>query len=193
MPVAWAIVIVVLWAVVIGLVLVVLGVIRQLTPILERIASGQAQAVRPAQGPPIGEPLPEFTGRGSNGETVAAADLRDGPGLLLFLHSSCGPCRILADELSTADLGGLAAELTVVTDPGDMGNLMLPAGLRVVLQSDDEISEALGVRVTPFAIALDGRGTVRAKRAVNTLAQLTRLAATVSPEPAATSDPVNAH
>jgi hypothetical protein len=193
MPVAWAIVIVALWVVVIGLVVVVLGVIRQLTPVLERLAaSGQAHAPKPPQGPPVGEPLPEFTGRGSDGQAVTAADLRGSPGVLVFLHSSCQPCTALADELSTADLTGLAAELTVVTDPGSTGNLMLPVARRVVLQSDEEISDALGVRAVPFAIALDGRGIVRAKRAVNTFAQLTRLAASASPVPVVITNPANA-
>jgi peroxiredoxin len=193
MPVAWAIVIIALWVVVIGLVVVVLGVIRQLTPVLERLAAGQAHAPRAPQGPPVGEPLPEFTGRGSDGEAVTAADLRGSPSLLVFLHSSCQPCTTLADELSTADLTGLAAELTVVTDPGSKGNLMLPVAKRVVLQSDEEVSDALGVRAVPFAIAVDGRGIVRAKRAVNTVGQVTKLAAIASPVPVVIADSANAH
>ena len=186
MPVTWAIVIIVLWVAVICLAVVVLGVIRQVIPYLERIAAGQAEPAGPlVSGPPVGEPLPRFTGRDGDGNIVTAADLRGRPGMLVFLHSSCAPCRILAGELAAADLGELADGLTVVTDPGGTQELALPAGLRVVLQTGDEISAALGVRVTPFAIAFDEQGTVRAKRAVNALEQLTTLRRAASAAPAA--------
>lgn len=197
MPIAWAIVVIALWVAVVFLAIVVLGVIRQLTPHLDRIASGQALAAgSPQQGPPIDGPLPEFTGRDRDGNTVTAADLRGGggPSLLVFLHSSCGPCRVLAGELATADLGTLADGLTVVTDPRGVEELALLACLRVVLQSGDEISDALEIRATPYAIALDERGTVRAKRAVNTVAQLNALAAAASPRTVADlPDPAPAH
>lgn len=187
MPVAWAIVIIVLWVAVICLAVIVLGVTRQVTPYLERIPAGQAEPAGPlSSGPPVGELLPQFTGRDGEGNVVTAADLLGRPSLLVMLHSSCGPCRILAGELATADLGELADRLTVVTDPDGTQDMRLPVGLRVVLQVNDEISAALGVRVTPFAIALDEQGTVRAKRAANTLEQLIALdrAASAAPAPA---------
>jgi methylamine dehydrogenase accessory protein MauD len=181
MPVAWAIVIIVLWVAVICLAVVVLGVTRQVTPYLERIAAERAQPAGPMMsGPSVGEPLPQFTGRDGDGNVITAADLRGRPSLLVFLHSSCGSCRNLAGELAAADLGELAHRLTVVTDVAGTQELALPAGLRVVLQADDEISDALGVRVTPFAIAFDEQGTVQAKRAVNALDQLTALSRAAS-------------
>lgn len=182
MPIAWAVVIIAVWVAVVCLAIVVLGMIRQLTPQLERIASGQSRAGGSReQGPAIDQPLPEFTARSSNGDVVTSADLRGGPAVLVFMHSSCGPCRALAGELATTDLGTLASSLIVVTDPDGTQDLALPAGLRTVLQFDDEISEALGITATPFALALDERGTVRAKRGVRGLAQLTALAAAASP------------
>jgi hypothetical protein len=110
--------------------------------------------------------------------------LRGRPGVLLFLSASCRPCLRLARELGESDAAArMAGSLTVVCDPEGSGILAFPAWLRVLTMSDAEGSEVLGVHGRPFAIAVDEKGMVKAKRMLNTITQLAELTASVSPAP----------
>jgi hypothetical protein len=179
MPLTWAIVIIVLWLAVICLAVIVLGVLRRVTPHLERMAF--REPLRTAdQGPAVGSRLPSFAAGHKNGAGVSDARLNNRPGVLLFLSSHCGPCRQLAGDMRKSDLAELASYLTIVTDHDGPDDLGLPASLCIVTQSDDKVSDALGVRATPFAIAVDGDGIVCGKQVANTVTQLANLAASVT-------------
>src|SRR5271155_5086470 len=112
MPIGWAIVIIALWLAVIALTVVVLGVLRQVMPYLERAGAQSAMPMpMPAQGPAVGSRLPGFAARDNHGDVVNAAQLRGKPSVLLFLSSGCSPCIALAEELGHADQGELAGSL----------------------------------------------------------------------------------
>jgi hypothetical protein len=172
-------VIIVLWLAVISLAVVMIGILRQVTSQLELIAAGQASPLANI-GPAIGTKLPGFAGSDGSGNAVTDADLRGQPALLLFMASRCAPCRKLAEDMTATGLGQLASMLTIVTDPEGPDVLGLPAGPRIVFQTANEVSKALSIRATPFAVAVDESGIVRGKRGVNAVDALAILAASAT-------------
>jgi hypothetical protein len=173
MPIGWAITVVVLCVAVAILSIVVLGLLRQITPVLERAAS--LGEFSPLSGPAVGSQLPHFAAEGPDG-LVTAEQLRGAPVLLLFLSVGCGPCHDLAEELSRADIGDLAPQLVVVTGAGGLRELGLPAGLRVLTETDSEVRGALSVTSSPLVIGVSPDGIVRSVDPVNTVGQLRGLA-----------------
>ena len=171
MPIGWAVVVVVLCIAVVVLAVIVLGLFRQVTPVLEQAAVGRAGPSPESQGPPVGHRLPDFT-TGGPGGAITAEQLLGRPSVLLFLSVGCGPCEQLAAQLRNADPGDLIDNLVVVTGPDGPRELRLPAGLRTLTEQDREISDPLSVIGTPFAIALDQEGIVTAARVTNTLEQI---------------------
>lgn len=182
MPVGWAVTVVVLCVSVVVLAVVVLGLLRQMVPLLERAAAAdRAGSASQSQGPPVGRPVPDFTVSGPGGE-FTAGQLRGQPVVLLFLSVGCGPCEQLAAQIRGADLGGLTSQLVIVTGPGGPDSLKLPAGLRVLSEQAREVSDPLSVIGTPLAVALDRNGIVKAVRVTNTLEQLNDTAASANAE-----------
>jgi hypothetical protein len=172
MPIGWAITVVVLCVAVVVLAVILLGLIRQVTPVLEQAAAViRTTPAIESQGPPVGHRIPEFTASGPDG-VITAEQLRGRPSVLLFLSVGCGPCEQLAAQLRDADPGDLTGQLVVVTGPDGPRELKLPAGLRILTEQSREISNPLSVIATPFAIALDPEGVVTAARVTNTLEQL---------------------
>jgi methylamine dehydrogenase accessory protein MauD len=179
MPIGWAVTIVVLWLTVVALAVIVLGTLRQLAPVLERAVAAAAGLGSFDQGPAVGQELPRFTARDTVGEPADDQQLRGEPAILVFLSSGCGPCQQLAEEMRAAGVGALASQLIVVTSPEGSSSLELPAGLRVLAETANEVSSPMRVHGTPFAVAVDADGVVRATEVPNTLAQLDSLAAVV--------------
>lgn len=180
MPVGWAVVIVALWIAFLFLAIIVFGILRQVTPHLERAA---VLAVRrpEEEGPPVGSRLSHFVARGEDDQPFTEEHLLGDSNILLFSRSECSPCENLAGEMRSSDIPLMAAHLTIVTDAAGRRDFDGLAGCRVIRESAREVQEALGIRGVPFAIAIDGNGVVRAKQPINTVAQLSRLAASVIP------------
>jgi hypothetical protein len=175
MPIDWEITVVILCVAVAALSIIVLGLLRQVTPVLERAAAtagGQSPLII---GPTTGNPLPDFTAAGADG-LMTGTQLRGSPAVLLFLTQGCGPCQDLAHQMRNADLGPLADQLVIITGPDDAQALGIPAHLMVLTERDRQVSDALSVNGTPFAIAVDPDGIVKAARVPNTIAQLEDLA-----------------
>ncbi len=176
MPIGWAITVVVLCVAVVALAIIVLGLLRQVTPVLERAAAGAAGSDLRMLGPAVGSLLPHFAARGDDGE-VTDEQLRGRPAVLLFLTVGCSPCKSLAEEMSRARLGDLASKLVIITGPDGPQELGIPPGLRILTELDKEVSGPLSVAGTPFAIAVDPDGIVRAAIVPNTMGQVDDLAA----------------
>jgi len=176
MSVGWAVAIVVLWLAVVTLAVVLLGVLRQVTSALDRLARQPATPMQ-ASGPAVGSTLPDFTAHDAHGEMVDAAQLREQSSVLLFLSPGCGPCRTLAEELTRSDPAQLAGFLTVVTEPGGVDELQLPAWLRVAVLPEDTQVELFGIPGRPFVIAADQDWSVRGTQLLNTVGQITDFAA----------------
>jgi methylamine dehydrogenase accessory protein MauD len=180
MPIGWAIAIVFLWLAVIALAVVVLGLLRQLMPLLERAVASTTEFAISAQGPLVGHQLPYFVARDAEGKAIEQQQFRGRPSLLLFLSAGCGPCKWLAEELGQADLGELADQLIIIAGPDAPEALGIPAGLRILTESANEVSGALAIRGTPFAVAVDPSGIVRASSVPNTVKDLDSLSSVLA-------------
>lgn len=158
MSAPWIVLVVALWAVMLLLVVVVLGLSRRVEQLQAGVVAGDAPAAMPPEsaGPVVGERLsiPEQyrellqMGHGTH------------PRLLLFMHSGCGPCISLAAQVSEsrgADGQHLlsGAHITLVTDE-DGATSFNHLGVRQAVVDDyPNLSREIGVPGTPYAVRLD--------------------------------------
>jgi hypothetical protein len=158
----WMALVIALWAVVLVLLVLVLGLSRRLQELSENsrqapvpVLTGSAGSVR---GPLVGSTidlLPPST-PGVDGEPAKHR-------IVLILNSSCGPCHMLGDEVIAAKEDGFVfdSDLVLITDEfgaefyGGLG-----AGT-VIVEPSNEVSRSLGVNATPYGLAVDATGVVR--------------------------------
>jgi hypothetical protein len=170
------------------LAVLMLGVLRQVAPLLEAV-SAQLEAVSAQLGASpghqsrmrlpgltVGNALPPFTARDAQGK-VTNDNLRGRSVILAFLSAGCRPCQLIAGQLAAEGTGDLTGRLLVVTAEGEPAALGLPPDVPTLIEDNHEVSEALTVLGTPFAIAVDAEGTVRGMTVPNTRADLAQLAA----------------
>ena len=167
----WAASYVVLWGVVVMLCLVVVALARQIGTLHLRLGPRGALEID-EEGPALGAAPPPFQTTDIDGAPVTIG----GPGeaqLLLFVSPGCGVCK---QVLPSVGVVAATAHMTpyVLTDagglPADGVLASRPATARVVPATD--IAPAYAVPGTPFVVALDDQGVVRAKGLVNNLEQM---------------------
>src|SRR5215831_9867608 len=181
MPVGWALAVVVIAVALLVLAVLMLGVLRQVAPLLEAVSAqlgvspGHQSRMR-LPGLTVGDALPPFTARDAQGK-VTNDNLRGRSVILAFLSAGCRPCQLIAGQLAAEGTGDLAGRLLVVTAEGEPAALGLPPDVPTLIEDNHEVSEALTLLGTPFAIAVDAEGTVRGMTVPNTRADLAQLAA----------------
>src|SRR5262249_56274968 len=74
--------------------------------------------------------------------------------------AGCRPCQLIASQLAAEGTGDLTGRLLVVTAEGEPAALGLPPDVPTLIEDNHEVSEALTLLGTPFAIAVDAEGTV---------------------------------
>lgn len=156
---------VILWALVIGLSLLVLALARQIGTLHLRLAPRGALELD-EEGPPLGEAPQPIDGRDADGRPVTVG----GPGepqLLLFVSPGCSACRDVLSSLPVAARVGRMRPVAIADHEELDGD-----GSAVPLVAGPDIARAYGVPGTPYAVILDRRGVVRAKGTVNTLEQM---------------------
>jgi hypothetical protein len=174
MPIGWAIAVISLWVVVVALAIVLLGILRQVIPALERATAMLSTAAGTDSivlGPGVGTQLPLALL-----SEIGAEATDHGRSVLLFMTPGCGPCKSLAEEMNRTDLSGMAAQLLIITSPDGRAELGIPIDVPIVPEREREISEPFSVSATPFAIAVDRDGIVQAARVPQTLADVVGLA-----------------
>src|SRR5215472_8939145 len=190
MPVGWALAVVVIAVALLVLAVLMLGVLRQVAPLLEEVSvqleavsaqlgaspGHQHQSRMRLPGLTVGDALPPFTARDARGK-VTNDDLRGRSVILAFLSAGCRPCQLIASQLAAEGTGDLTGRLLVVTAEGEPAALGLPPDVPTLIEDNHEVSEALTLLGTPFAIAVDAEGTVRGMTVPNTRADLAQLAA----------------
>jgi hypothetical protein len=161
-----ALVVATLWLV--ALTVAVVLVIRQIGLLTIRLTYSAPHGVADEHGPAIGSSVPETAASllGLNGDSRA----------VVFLSSTCNPCRDFATQASADQLG----EDTTILISGNPElargvAALLPKGAESVLDPiSQEVASAFGVGMVPFALYLsDGR--VRAKTYLNDPDELVRL------------------
>jgi hypothetical protein len=143
--------------------LLVLGLLRRVSPLLEQAESALRNAGSvpgPLQGLPIGAELPQFEARDIRGSVVTEADFAGTPAVVLFIDPGCRPCERLVAELRRGWEVQQGARLWVITGDGHESDLDLPGQATVLVQSDDRISRAFQTSITPHAFAIGVNGTI---------------------------------
>ena len=166
----WAASYVVLWFLVVGLCLVVVGLARQVGTLHLRLGPRGALEIDD-EGPPLGEAPVPIDATDTAGSPISIG----GPGeaqLLLFASPTCRSCAEILPSLSLVARAGSLTPI-VVTDADTSGAQTIAAqrvSARVV--SSPEAVRIYDVPGTPYAVVLDRRGVVRAKGTVNNLEQM---------------------
>ncbi|MHB1242467.1 MAG: peroxiredoxin family protein [Gaiellaceae bacterium] len=180
MSVPWIIAFVALSFVVLIVGLLVVGIQRRLSTVLEaaeavvRLSGTQFGA----GGLPAGSVVPNFEAYDEHGQPISSAVLLAEPAIVVFLASDCEPCHRLVAELSVNErVSTLGVDLVIVLSAGDVG-LRLPErdGLTVVSQRDREVANAFDTKAAPHAFAVGAERTIVASGTPNSFGQLEQLA-----------------
>ncbi len=160
-----AILVTVLVIAVLGLGVLVLGLIRRVTTVLEgaerqlRAAGTRASVLG---GLPPGSPVPPYRAVDRQGTPVGAEILQGDARLVLFVDAGCDPCMTLLEDLRQTPLlgrGGVPI-LVVATDTPAARRLPFPATATVLFQRDRAVARAFASEGTPHAFFVDANGIV---------------------------------
>lgn len=161
-----------LWAAVLTIVFLLLGVLRQIALIKWRLE--ELSAVTPSRigrdGLKPGARAPEFTLESVEGTAWSLADFAGQTRLLVFVQPGCGPCSELVPALNSLQQKGDVGVVAIST--GDQNENRAWAdqhGVRfpVLVQDRRQLSRGYEVFATPFAFLVDERGVIAAKGIVN--------------------------
>lgn len=160
----WMATIVGLWVVVVLLALLVAGLLRRLSSILER-AENTSDVHKPIQitGLRPGAHVPEFTVESIDGHTTSP--LRELAGrsvVFLLLSSGCAPCRQLAHEIEQTQVSTYPIELYVVLDEWEDWAPQPGSHMHVARQAGETASSALMSNAFPQAFLVDRQGDLLA-------------------------------
>lgn len=165
----WLVSYVVLWALVVALALLTLALARQIGTLHLRLGPRGALELD-QEGPPLGEAPERVDAHDLDGRPVSVG----GPGepeLLLFVSPGCPVCREVLPSLPVAArVGGMRP--LVVSDADDPRDAVPDGGTTPPVVLGPHVARAFGVPGTPYAVALDRLGVVRAKGTINNLEQL---------------------
>jgi hypothetical protein len=159
----WIVTFVALWLLVVMIGLLVLGTLRRIVPILERLESYTPAMSADAlpRGLPLGASVPEFEGERATGGQFGPSDLRGSPSFVLFLSDECRPCARFVRDLAKGRVPELGAKLVVVVDDASLADqFALAQGVTVLVQQERELADAFDSNVTPHAFALDADAIV---------------------------------
>lgn len=176
----WIVAFLALWAVTIGVALMLMGLLRRVSGLIE--AAEQRIGAQPALGGlPIGGVVPPFEVQGEDGAIVSSSDLLfSRPTVLVMLSPDCAPCQTLVDELQSLDqqMGHLPI---VAVLKGDRQSGFDPGGTLPFFY-DRTAFEAFDNTTTPFAYAVDAEATVVASGVASSIDSLRSLASTLQEE-----------
>jgi methylamine dehydrogenase accessory protein MauD len=166
-----------LWALVVVLSLAVLALARQVGILHERVSP--MGALMMDTGPKVGDPAPRLDLLGLGGQPVAIGATAAKSTLLFFLSPTCPVCRKLLPllrSLRQAEAQRLEVVLASDGPPPEHQAYRRKQGIEdlpYVLST--ELGMTFRVAKLPYAVLIDGGGTVRAKGLVNSREQLESL------------------
>ena len=172
MSLAWQVLVVALWVVVVCQTALVLVLYRQ----VGIVYLGRAPA-RSRDGLPLHSSAPEWKANDQSGQALSSEALRGSPLLLVFADPDCRPCQRLMPDLKTfADVHAGKINVIVAGSDDERANrdmierylLRFP----VLHQQDHELKGAFAVTATPFAYVIDEQGRIREKGIVNSMAHI---------------------
>jgi methylamine dehydrogenase accessory protein MauD len=166
----WAASYVVLWFLVIGLCLIVVGLARQVGTLHLRLGPRGALELDD-EGPPLGEapvPIDAF-------DTSGAPVNIGGPGeaqLLLFVSPTCRSCAEVLPSLSVVARTGTMTPILITDAEMAAARTIETTRINARVVSSPEAVRLYEIPGTPYAVALDRTGVVRAKGTANNLEQM---------------------
>jgi methylamine dehydrogenase accessory protein MauD len=163
----WLISYIVLWALVLGLGVLVILLYRQIGIMYLGTAEGVSR-----DGLERGVAAPDFALTDQYGNTHRLSNYRGRPVLLLFGSPHCSPCRTLLPQLH--DWAEAHPEIAVLwlnaASSDETLKFASDTGATLPIMSytpEDNLMDHYRVRVTPFMFFVDERGIVRSKGLVN--------------------------
>jgi methylamine dehydrogenase accessory protein MauD len=165
----WLVSYVALWALVVALALLTLALARQVGTLHLRLGPRGALELD-EEGPPLEEAPEPVDAHDLDGRPLTVG----GPGtprLVLFISPGCPVCREVLPSLPVAArVGGM--QPVVVSDAEDPRDAVPDGGTISPVVLGPNVARAYNVPGTPYAVALDRMGVVRAKGTINNLEQL---------------------
>ncbi len=161
-----------LWILVCVLSLVVFALTRQIGLLHERVAPVGALAI--ARGPEVGEFAPEIRVENLDGQSIriGGPDDRGRKTLLFFLSPTCPVCANLLPTLRRMVRSQADGTRLLFASDGPRAEHEAFCKEKGIANSDYLLSRELGlsfeVSKLPYAVLIDGSGTIRAKGLVNT-------------------------
>jgi methylamine dehydrogenase accessory protein MauD len=176
----WLLSYIALWVLVILLVVIVLGIVRQLGVIHIRLGLDE-NLLSTREGLEIGAVAPDFRAADvMRNREISLAELKGRSSIFVFVSPDCQPCQELMPHLTLFNKsrnGKVNLVLFSQSDPQTSLELTKAHKLSVPVISDPEggFLKLYQVRATPFAYRLDANGTVRRRGVVNNLEALEEL------------------
>jgi methylamine dehydrogenase accessory protein MauD len=165
MPDLWMWSYLVLWALVLILALLLMGLIRQVGLLQIRLSGGADRK----HGVGTGEnAVAKFDANTLDGEHVSAESLRGRPALLFFTGDACSTCRRILPAFSEITERRGPTLRTMIMARGSLAETRawadsLNVRSQVVADEDGAVAEAFGVSTTPQVLLLDETGKVHAR------------------------------
>jgi methylamine dehydrogenase accessory protein MauD len=159
---------------------IMLGLLRQLGLIQARLGL-EAGALITSEGLERGTKAPDFEGKElSSKEYIRFNELRGRRVLLIFLSSTCAPCRALVPHLNEVSSRFKSKVVTLAVCQGSEEACVEFAKLsnlqaKIVADSANFVGATYNVKFTPFAYLIDENGFVLIRGVANTSSQLEAL------------------
>ena len=168
----------VLTVAVLGLLLMILGLAREIGRVQVRLGPLGARMLD--TGPKIEQAGPSFRGLTDHvGREVGVGGHRARPQLLLFTAPSCSTCKSLLPGVKAMAKSEDDVDIVIISDgtPAEHAEFLAGAGLGSELSYVDarDVGIAYQIGTTPYGVMLDEHGKIRAKGLCNHMAQVESL------------------
>ncbi len=168
---------VLLWCLLLALVFVVMGLVRQIGVLHARIAPAGALVID--KGAAVGQPAPRLTAEDRRGRPVNIGYAGERGQLLFFLSPNCPICKSLlpvVKAIARAEAGRVEVVYVSDGDPAAQAALIAEHGLAdAAYVVGPEIGMRYQIGKLPYAVLIDAHGTLRAKGLVNSREHLDSL------------------
>ena len=177
MSAPWIAGFVALWIGFLALAVILLGLLRRMSPILERAEAqlGVHGGKGSFGGAPVASVVAPFQLVDSGGRSALSRESVEEPTLLLFVAPGCGPCEQILGGLDGVGERLEDVPLHVVVEEGE-GEVAAPPGVSLLYERGHAASGAFQTIVTPHAFVVDHGGLVLDQRIPGSAEDLRQMA-----------------
>jgi thiol-disulfide isomerase/thioredoxin len=166
-----------LWIGFLTLAVILLGLLRRMSPILERAEAqlGMHGGKGSFGGAPVASAVAPFQLVDAGGRTALSRESVEEPTLLLFVAPGCGPCEQILGGLDGVGHRYEGVPFHVVVEEGE-GEVEAPPGVSLLYERGRSASTAFQTIATPHAFVVDHGGLVLDQRIPGSVDDLRRMA-----------------